>query len=340
MKKLFTCISGLFLFFSHGNILAQSGDTLGVTKDTEPSFAPNNISYLLKYKPPGSVSDSGFVFGTLYTKSLNIFGFSQAYTNFDTVEVVKILSFPRYKRKGPSNTPETKITYRLHKIDPKGAFSNPQTGDQGQGPAAASLALKDQLFADIDTTSGSYNVVTLDAPVKYNAENIVISVDCSNLKPAGDTLCFLSDQPGSGLNLNYNCHWLLLSGSKIWVWSNPLFVNNLNNNVAVFPVLKGEGNPTSINKTPYFQGVKAVLMPNPANDISILQYDVKFAGKYIVEIISNDGKLISSQELGYRTTGQHQTEINVAHLSAGNYMYSIVNAEAGIRYTKSMVVAH
>jgi hypothetical protein len=339
MKKLFTHFAGLILLLSPASLFAGPGDTLGVSPDTEPRFAPNNTSYLLRY----AGTDSGFVFGTLYSNINNWIGFAQAYTNFDTVEVIKILSFISYKAKGPANTPETRISYRLHKLSPTGAFSSPITGEQGQGPAAASLTLKEQTFESIDTSrSGgpSYNVIELDAPVKFNGENIVISVDCANLKAAGDTIGFLSDQPGSGLGLNYTFHWLLLQGAKYWFWSNPVFANQLNNNVAVFPVLKAKESDVSIDKMTHFQGIKAVLMPNPATDISILKFDVQYAGKYQIEIIANDGKLISSQELGHRGVGEHQAEINVSDLSAGSYLYSIINAEAGIRYTKTMVVTH
>lgn len=338
MKQFITLIAGLMLFISPASLIAGPGDTLGVTKDTEPIFAPNNVSYILRY----SSVDSGFVFGTLYSQTNNWIGFAQTYTNFDTVDVVKILAFIPYKAKGPLNAPETRLTYRLHNLAASGAISNPGTGEQGQGPSGASKSLKEQLFDDIDTTNKgrTYNVITLDEPVSYNGTNIVISVDCSNLKAAGDTVGFLSDAPGSGLGLNYTFHQVLIDGNKYWFWSNPVFAGALNNNVAVFPVLKEKEEPNSLEKTARFQGIKAVLMPNPANSVSTLQFDVQYSGKYRVELIGSDGKIVLSKELGMRQAGTHQTELNVSELSSGNYLYSIINEDAGFRYTKTMVVSH
>lgn len=338
MKKLFTLVAGMALLLSPVKMFAGPGDTLGVSADTEPMFAPNNVTYVLRY---GSV-DSGFVYGTLYSRINNWLGFAQAYTNFDTVEVTKILAFIPYKAKGPANTPETKITYRLYNMSNTGAFSKPDGSETGIGPGTAALALKEQLFDDVDTTrpaGPAFNVITLDEPVKYSGRNIIIAVDFANLKAAGDTVGFLSDQPGAGMGLNYTYHQVDLGGTKNWMWSNPVFLGALDNNVAVFPVLKAEP-VNSLNDVARFQSVKALMMPNPSNDISTLQFDVQHAGNYKLEIISDNGKLVAAHDLGMRQAGQHQEAVNVSALASGTYLYSIVNKEAGIRYTKTMVVAH
>ncbi|MCC6768705.1 MAG: hypothetical protein IT240_06650, partial [Bacteroidia bacterium] len=49
MKKLFTLVAGMALLLSPVKMFAGPGDTLGVSADTEPMFAPNNVTYVLRY---------------------------------------------------------------------------------------------------------------------------------------------------------------------------------------------------------------------------------------------------------------------------------------------------
>ena len=77
-------------------------------------------------------------------------------------------------------------------------------------------------------------------------------------------------------------------------------------------------------------------MPNPASDVTRINYSLVNAGLVSFEVRDLTGKLIERRDLGNLPAGSHVIELNVADFAAGMYQYSLtVNGEFA---TRKMVV--
>ncbi len=63
--------------------------------------------------------------------------------------------------------------------------------------------------------------------------------------------------------------------------------------------------------------------PNPANDKVVVTYSLENTSAVSISIFDIDGKLVMNQIDGSKSKGQHTTEINVADLQTGMYLYSV-----------------
>jgi len=72
-------------------------------------------------------------------------------------------------------------------------------------------------------------------------------------------------------------------------------------------------------KTPENQPNNFLLYPIPVNDILYIMYTSAQGGQLQLEIVSLDGKVISSQML-YSQKGQNNNQINISSLAQGLYI--------------------
>ena len=59
------------------------------------------------------------------------------------------------------------------------------------------------------------------------------------------------------------------------------------------------------------------------NDIGYIGYTLFNSGEITLELTDLRGRVIHSQQIGYREIGEHAELLNVSGLSQGNYIYTL-----------------
>lgn len=77
-------------------------------------------------------------------------------------------------------------------------------------------------------------------------------------------------------------------------------------------------------------------IPNPANGVTTIPYDLQEAANLSFEVHDLSGKLVASQAIGKRGAGSHRLQFDTTNLGEGVYVYSLV--ADGTRLTKRMTV--
>ena len=77
-------------------------------------------------------------------------------------------------------------------------------------------------------------------------------------------------------------------------------------------------------------------VPNPANGITTIPYDLQEAAILSFEVHDLSGKLVATQAIGKRGAGSHRLQFDTNILGEGVYVYSLV--ADGTRLTKRMTV--
>jgi len=320
-----------FALFTLGqNLFGQNGDTLGVSPNSVPQFAPTNQVSIIPYS-------GGWCYGT--NNDGNVFtAVAQGYINDDTASVIGVLSFIPKKSKGPNNVPNTKIVFSVANLIPNGAITFIGTDiTQVRGPGAV-LSSVDYFYDEVDTTFGVYNLALFPAPVSVTSELVIIA-NFSNFKTNGDGVAFMSDNVGNALGQDLAFHYATAQAANIWLPTNFVFQGALDNNVALFPILKGDNSSIGFSPTgPAINGIKAQLFPNPAAESAQITIETNKADTYFVDIFSLKGQLISTVNCGNKIAGQFTQALNTDGLTSGTYIYSVRSA-AGSRYSKSFVVS-
>jgi len=331
MKNTYLVLT--FALFTLGqNLFGQNGDTLGVSPNSVPQFAPTSQVSIIPYS-------GGWVYGT-NNDPFVFTSVAQGYINDDTASVIGVLSFIPKKSKGPSNVPNTKIVFSIANLIPDGAVTfigNPAvfTDVRGPGPILTSV---DYFYDEVDTTFAVYNLVLFGAPVSITSEFAVIA-NFANFKANGDVVAFMSDNVGNALGQDLAFHYSSVQGANFWMPTNFVFGGALDNNVALFPILKGDNSSIGFNPSgPAISGIKAQLFPNPAAESAQITIETNKADTYFVDIFSLKGQLISTVNCGNKIAGQFTQVLNTDGLTSGTYIYSVRSA-AGSRYSKSFVVS-
>ncbi len=333
MKNCYLLLTSLLLLTSTV-LFGQNGDTLGITPNTVPQFAPNNQLTITPIT-------GGWIYGT-NSLAFQFSRVAQCYLNDDTSSVIGVLSFIPKKSKGANNVPDTKIVFSVSNLIPAGAITYTTdvpaviTNVRGPGPILGST---NYFYDEIDTTFVAYNLALFPQPISVSAEVCVIA-DFSNFKTNGDEIGFMSDNVGNALGQDLAFHYSTVQGSSFWSPSNFLFQDALDNNIALFPILRGDNssigffNPSG----PTVNGIKAQLFPNPAAETAQITIETSKADEYFIDIFSLNGQLISTVNCGNKAVGQFTQDLNTDGFSAGTYIYSVRNADGG-RYSKTFVVS-
>jgi hypothetical protein len=69
------------------------------------------------------------------------------------------------------------------------------------------------------------------------------------------------------------------------------------------------------------------VYPNPAKEVSKLTVTTEKAGDVSVEIYSNSGSLVYTEQLGNLGTGAHTYDLNMSNVASGIYMIRVVTAD-------------
>jgi hypothetical protein len=77
-------------------------------------------------------------------------------------------------------------------------------------------------------------------------------------------------------------------------------------------------------------------MPNPADGITTIPYDLKEASSLTFEVHDMSGKLVATQAVGKRAPGAYRLQFDASSLNEGVYFYSLIGN--GTRLTKRMTV--
>ncbi len=329
MKTLNTL---LFLTLSL-SAFAQQGDTLGITVGSSPTFAPSNNVVLYQD------INGGYLFGTNAQAQNTLTAIAQAYINLDPVLVTGALAIISRKAKGPSAT-ESKLTFSVHNMSPTGAITytgppdNP-TFQNVPGPASVTLASADIFFSEIDTAASAFTVVNFANPPLCTGD-LAIACNLTDVKQIGDTVGFLGDATGNGLNLRYTFHRVTQPPSTFWFPTDFLFPGT-NCNVAIFAITEDATSVRDLNQSTFVQGIRALAYPNPASADCRIEFELADAGEIRFELLSADGRIVQQQDWGKRIPGTYTEQIATDNLASGIYYYSISSSHGG-RITRSLVV--
>jgi hypothetical protein len=85
--------------------------------------------------------------------------------------------------------------------------------------------------------------------------------------------------------------------------------------------------------------VKAIAMPNPANETLNVQLALTENAKYILQLFSTSGQKVKEMNLGSLNSGTYNVQIPVAELESGTYFYSIIS-DKGVRFCRTVVISH
>ncbi|MFN0032430.1 MAG: T9SS type A sorting domain-containing protein [Flavobacteriales bacterium] len=151
----------------------------------------------------------------------------------------------------------------------------------------------------------------LEADVTYMA--CIINLDGGDLRI-----------PVSGPN-NWPASWIYSGGEWGWTGSVPMIRLNGDPNVSV------KENETVANTVTVDQN-----MPNPANGITVINYNLPAAEVVTITVRDMTGRTVKVMNLGKQTPGAQRYELNVSDLSAGSYTYTLVAGE--VAATKEMIV--
>lgn len=65
------------------------------------------------------------------------------------------------------------------------------------------------------------------------------------------------------------------------------------------------------------------IYPNPANDVANVSFEINATTNVSVDIVSLQGKIVSSKTLGAKTQGKHRTNLNIENLPNGIYLIQV-----------------
>lgn len=205
------------------------------------------------------------------------------------------------------------------------------TGGTGAGPGTI-LGTYTLNMTDLDTGLSAvdgFNAITFAAPIAVTAD-FAIGVDFTNI--GTDTLGIVSttDLDAGGSELTFDkwsdatWHSFLESGN----WG-------LDLDMYIWAVVDMSG--ANINDNYYFDGIKlSQNQPNPANNSTLVQYEIQNAGNVTLEIYDITGRQVVFMDEGKQAAGQHNIWIDSEKLNDGTYYYSL--KADNHRLTKKMII--
>ena len=191
----------------------------------------------------------------------------------------------------------------------------------------------DLLVDDIDTTSGSWNIVTFNTPASFNG-GFAVGIDVTNVK-ANDYVGLFASEDGGGTtygDLSFvqiaNDSWVRYTAPLAnWGWE-------LDVQMGIFPIVDTDvvGLKNIINdKFKIYQN-----MPNPFSNTSYVFYELTEAANVLLEVFDMTGKSLVVYNEGFKSAGKSMIEIDATDFPSGIYHYTItIN---GQKTTKKMVV--
>lgn len=94
--------------------------------------------------------------------------------------------------------------------------------------------------------------------------------------------------------------------------------------------------PSSVSELNSNGVTLGVCVPNPANDLTIIPYELSEARTVSLTVTDVTGKLVFEQNLGRKPAGKHQFNFDASALADGTYSYTL--AADDLRLTRPMMV--
>jgi len=307
-------------------------DTVGLSDNFWPVFSPDEGMTIWRLTDQND-NRIGYWFG-VNADSLD--GWAQCYQlyNVSQVGIKGILMIFGGKFDTDGNNNSTLTAY----VTPMKANACVIGGTQGSyqyGPAPdinnayANVSIP---ISDIDTT----NLFTYKelSQTKLVTETFCIVTDYSDLREKSDTAYLLSDDEGDGQDLHYTQYTWDPVGQYPWVSTNFGTNGALDVNISLFAVV--DLDYVNINTNSYFEGMQ-LTFPNITRDPElVLQFALKNASNTSIDIISVNGQLVKSENLGMKEAGSHHTIMDISDLQPGMYLVSL-NSQ-GSRLIKKLVI--
>ena len=183
----------------------------------------------------------------------------------------------------------------------------------------STILLVQNLVADTNF-AGGVNVWMLPTPrLVYNNYSAGFSMEHLHYK---DTISVMSSTNGDP-PVSYLC-WEKWHGAWYLVFDSW----GLDIDFAIFPLL--DLTTASLDESPYIQGLKYSLYPNPSTDWMNIEMELENDGEYMVTVHDLSGRLIKTHNLGALYKGRISTSIEVFDLSTGNYILTLTDGKKGL----------
>ena len=79
-------------------------------------------------------------------------------------------------------------------------------------------------------------------------------------------------------------------------------------------------------------------MPNPANNMTSIKYELEHNATVAVNIYDVTGKLMSSRDMGEQSAGTYEMDYSLENLAAGVYYYSLTVDNTASAAMKMVVI--
>lgn len=311
-------------------------DTIGWTVGSLPEFGSPTLEFNIY-----GLTGGGYV-GGVNNNGLDYW--AQCYYLDETVQATGILAWVAMKD-NISESDTSILTTKIYYMADEQTIIGKDQNDQnlfGMGPdyyGGTALASKSVTINDLDTSiyadPSLWQYFEFDSPVSVN-NNFCIVADFSVLRSSNDTAALVWDAIGNGLGMGfsqvcrdpntyywYACNYFFSFGSG----------GTLDANLSLFLIVeKG----SEVNSNSYFQGMQ-LTFPNITSDPElVLQFALQNASNTSIDIISVNGQLVKSENLGMKEAGSHHTIMDISDLQPGMYLVSL-NSQ-GSRLIKKLVI--
>ena len=258
---------------------------------------------------------------------------AQGYTNVNSasfgVEGV-LIGFIGKNAAGGGNSSMSVNLYEMSANQAYGKSTSAWAKDE-TGPNPTAKATTTLTFAAADTNWFTLTYAPFSAPVGINATDFAVSVNATAVKAANDTVGIASDADGEGFRTTYH----YIPAQTAWYVTDDLFGNNVDNNIAIFPVI--DDNFLGVNDVEFFSNMQLSAFPNPAKTETTISYNLNEDMKSVKLVVYDmTGKEVFTSAKGNLTKGSYNVKLDVSNYNAGNYFYSLIGD--GNRMTKRMVV--
>lgn len=207
----------------------------------------------------------------------------------------------------------------------------------GPGTILGTVALP---MSDIDTGLSAvegFNAITFSSPINVTAD-FAIGLDFASI--GDDTLGIVSstdavadgapDGDPAGAELTFD-KW------SDATWYSFLTTSNWSLDIDLFLWAVIDANGAGVGSEYFFDGIKlSQNQPNPANGMTMIQYELQNAGGVTLEVYDITGRLVVNVDEGKQNAGLHSILIDSDQLQEGAYYYSL--KADNHRLTKKMVI--
>ena len=259
-------------------------------------------------------SNGGYVSGN---NGYGDLGKGQQFVISNTMSVEGALLFFGAKQDGAGSSLSVDL------MDMTGTTGTTSAGTGDQACPGTVLASATVTMADVDTT-GFTAVSFTQTSV---SSDFYIGIEMTGLA-AGDTVGLVSSSDGEGAELSWE-KW------SDGTWYTMVAAWPLGIDYAIWALVDNP-DAAGIEDLGFFNGIKAIVSPNPVVENANLSIELENASEVTIDIVSATGQFVYTSDRGHMAQGRHNLTIPVSDLAAGTYFYSI--ASNGKRLTQRMMI--